>query len=129
MQVTDVHMTDAHINEEQKSTPVVENQLTPLIFRAVNQYLDINIIQPTESDSNKGFVKWGENNDYPQYLDSLYRDVATLQSIIEGTVDFITGNEVHIDDVVWNEKINDLTLTSFMILHKKKKAGASAPTS
>ena len=31
--------------EEQKSTPVVENQLTPLIFRAVNQYLDINIIQ------------------------------------------------------------------------------------
>ena len=107
MQVTDVHITDAHINEEQRTTQIEEQKLTPLIFRAVNQYLDINIIQPTESDSNKGFVKWGENNDYPQYLDSLYRDVATLQSIIEGTVDFITGNEVHIDDVVWNEKIND----------------------
>jgi hypothetical protein len=33
-----------------------------------------------------------------------------------------------LSQLVWNEKINYLTLTSFMILHKKR-AGASAPTS
>ena len=78
-----------------------------MIFRAVDPYMVSNIVLPIEEDSKKGFIKWGVNNDYPQYLDSLYKDVATLRSIIEGTIDFVTGNAVHIDDIVWDVQIND----------------------
>lgn len=64
------------------------------IFRAIDPYIESNIILPTEVDSKKGFISWGDNNDYPQYLDSLYKSVATLQAIIEGTVDFVCGEGV-----------------------------------
>ena len=69
--------------------------------------LECNIVLPIEEDSHKGFWKWGENNDYPQYLDMLYKDVATLHSIIEGTIDFVIGDSISIDDVVWNVQVND----------------------
>ena len=80
---------------------------TKMLFRAVDPVLVSNVVLPLEEDSHKGFWKWGENNDYPQYLDSLYNEVATLKSIIDGTIDFVTGNSVHIDDLVWELQIND----------------------
>ena len=78
-----------------------------IMFRAIDQSLVSNIVLPIEEDSHKGFWKWGENNDYPQYLDMLYKDVATLHSIIEGTIDFVIGDSISIDDVVWNVQVND----------------------
>ena len=78
-----------------------------IMFRAIDQSLMSNIVLPIEEDSHKGFWKWGENNDYPQYLDMLYKDVATLHSIIEGTIDFVIGDSISIDDVVWNVQVND----------------------
>ena len=78
-----------------------------IMFRAIDQSLVSNIVLPIEEDSHKGFWKWGENNDYPQYLDMLYKEVATLHSIIEGTIDFVTGDSISIDDVVWNVQVND----------------------
>ena len=77
-----------------------------MLFRAVDQSLLTNVVLPIEEDSKKGFWKWGENNDYPQYLDSLYNEVATLKSIIDGTIDFVTGNGVSIDDVVFEFQVN-----------------------
>ena len=81
------------------------------LFRAVDQVMVDNILEPIEEDSKKGFWKWGLNNDYPQYLDGLYKEVATLRSIIEGTIDFVVGDKVEIDDVVWNEVVNDKGVT------------------
>lgn len=78
-----------------------------IMFRAIDQSLVSNIVLPIEEDSHKGFWKWGENNDYPQYLDMLYKDVATLHSIIEGTIDFVIGDSISIDDVIWNVQVND----------------------
>lgn len=78
-----------------------------IMFRAIDQVLETNIILPIEEDSKRGFWKWGINNDYPQYINSLFKDVATLRSIIEGTVDFVIGNGVHIDDVVFDVQVND----------------------
>lgn len=76
-------------------------------FAAINQVTETNIILPTERDSNRGFVTWGDNNDYPEYLNNLYSNVATLHAIIEGTADMIAGNSVEINDITWSEKIND----------------------
>lgn len=78
-----------------------------MIFRAIDQVVETNVVLPIEEDSKKGFWIWGLNNDYPQYLDSLYKDVATLHSIIEGTIDFVVGDKVEIDDIVWNVQVND----------------------
>ncbi len=78
-----------------------------MTFRAVDQVLECNVVEPIEEDSKRGFVKWGLNNDYPQYLDNLYKNVATLHSIIEGTVDFVVGDSIKIDDIVWDLQVND----------------------
>lgn len=89
----------------------MEEKRQQFLFRAVDQVMVDNIVEPIEEDSKKGFWKWGLNNDYPQYLDGLYKEVATLRSIIEGTIDFVVGDKVEIDDVVWNEVVNDKGVT------------------
>lgn len=89
----------------------MEEKRQQFLFRAVDQVMVDNIVEPIEVDSKKGFWLWGENNDYPQYLDGLYKEVATLRSIIEGTIDFVVGDKVEIDDVVWNEVVNDKGVT------------------
>lgn len=66
-----------------------------LSFAALDQVLDINIIKPTEYDQkNDSFVKWGRFNNYPNYLYTLYSEVTTLQTIINGIVDYVAGNKV-----------------------------------
>lgn len=82
-------------------------ELKKLCFRAIDPVLETNIVQPIEEDSKRGFIKWGVNNDYPQYINTLFKEVATLRSIIEGTVDFVAGDEVHIDDEVFDIQVND----------------------
>lgn len=39
-----------------------------------------------------GKVYWGEKNDFPQHILSMYDKCSTFQSIIEGTSDYISGN-------------------------------------
>lgn len=77
------------------------------LFRAINQYTEINIVVPTEKETPKGFITWGENNDYPQYLDTLYNTVPTIKSIIDGTTDFICGNGIICNNLLWSKQIND----------------------
>lgn len=78
-----------------------------LSFAAIGQSLEDNIVRPVEVDSHKGFIGWGDNNSYAEYLNSLYEGVATLHSIIEGSAEFVVGNAISIDDSVYAEKVND----------------------
>ena len=65
-------------------------------FAAIDQYVETNIVLPTEKVTNRGFVEWGKGNNYPGYLLDLYNNVTTLRSIINGNIDFITGDDVTI---------------------------------
>lgn len=65
-------------------------------FAAIDQYVESNIVLPTEKVTNRDFVEWGSGNNYPGYLLDLYNNVTTLRSIINGNIDFITGDEVTI---------------------------------
>lgn len=66
----------------------------PLAFLALDPYLERNIPSPAEKVREDGrFVEWGEKNTFPDYLHSLAAETPTLQSIINGTVDFVTGDE------------------------------------
>lgn len=63
-------------------------------FAAIDQYVETFIVLPTEKVTNRNFVEWGKGNDYPGYILDLYNNVTTLRSIINGNIDFVTGDDV-----------------------------------
>ena len=65
-------------------------------FAAIDQYVETKIVLPTEKVTNRDFVEWGKGNNYPGYLLDLYNNVTTLRSIINGNIDFVTGDDVTI---------------------------------
>lgn len=68
-----------------------------LSFATIDPYIETNIVLPTEKNiSSKDMVEWGTGNRYPDYLLDLYNNVPTLRSIVNGNIDFISGNDVSI---------------------------------
>lgn len=66
-------------------------------FAAIDPYVDNKMILPIERFvSGKDLVEWGNRNSYPDYLLDLYNNVPTLRSIINGNIDFVTGDDVSI---------------------------------
>lgn len=66
-------------------------------FAAIEPYLESHIVSAKETRlAGKDFIEWGDNNLYPDYLLDLYKNVATLKSIIDGCVDYIAGDDVTI---------------------------------
>lgn len=62
------------------------------------------------------FIVYGENNKYPSYLYNLYKNVATLKTIIDGTADFVCGSEIASDSIIFNgdglsDIVYDITLS------------------
>ena len=73
----------------------IELKKNNLAFAALNPYVTTNVVENVEKEiSGRDFIAWGTDNRYPNYLFSLYEDCATLQSIINGTTDFVCGNEI-----------------------------------
>lgn len=86
---------------------------------AIDPVITSNIILPTESKPRgKDFVYWGTDNKYPNYLWDLYLNVATLQSIINGTADFIVGNDVFCNVEGFTNTVNSKGETMIDILRK-----------
>ena len=66
-------------------------------FAAIDPYIETNIVAPTEKPVlGKDRVDWGGQNRYPDYLLELAKTSPTLRSIINGTVDFIAGDDIAI---------------------------------
>lgn len=89
----------------------MENNITTqdrICLSAIDPYQETNIVDSTEIDiKGKEFVGFGANNDYPEYLSSLYRDVPTLQTVINGAVDYSCGDDIIITKNPFDEKINE----------------------
>lgn len=72
-----------------------EKLQTNVKFLAIDQFVESNIVEPVEKEvRGKGFIAWGECNEYPDYIESLYQNVSTLHSIIDGISDYICGDGV-----------------------------------
>lgn len=64
-----------------------------------------------------GYIKYGENNDYPEYIVDLYNKSSKHSAIIKSKVHYITGNgwsgtpdaQAFIDKANRTESLNDLT--------------------
>ena len=80
---------------------------TNVKFLAVDQFVESNIVEPIEKEvKGKGFISWGELNDYPDYIESLYKNVSTLRSIVDGTAEYICGDGVMSNVVNFKERAN-----------------------
>lgn len=76
---------------------VKKEQLGSLKFSVVEAVSrDIPSIYEERAAGRK-YINWGVDNKYPDYLFNLYLNSAILQSIINGTVDFVCGNGISSD--------------------------------
>lgn len=65
--------------------------------------LSFHLIEPNNREipileerkiSGKNYLFYGHDNDFPQYLWNLYLNSAIMQGIVNGTIDYVSGNEV-----------------------------------
>lgn len=76
-------------------------------FLAIDQYIEDNIVKPTEIEvKGKDFISWGDQNNYPDYIEDLYVNVSTLKSIIDGTSDYIIGDDIICNVAGFDVKVN-----------------------
>lgn len=78
----------------------LELAFIPQNTRTISKVIDKKV-------TGKDYVHYGEDNKFPDYLWDLYLNCSTLQSIINGTVDFISGNEVGINNPSFVDKVNE----------------------
>lgn len=91
-------MSKSNINTDKK---------IDLFLAALDPYIQTNTVNPIEQKVNgKDFVSWGDNNGYSQFLWDNYNDCATLQSIINGTADFVSGEDVICNVMGFEKTIN-----------------------
>ena len=68
---------------------------TKFAFAALNPFVVTNVVENVAKEiSGKDFYGWGVDNKYPDFLYDLYQNVAVFQSIINGTADFVCGDEI-----------------------------------
>lgn len=85
----------------------IELKKNNLAFAALNPYVTTNTVENVEKEiSGKDFIAWGTDNRYPNYLFSLYEDCATLQSIVNGTTDFVCGNDISCNLPMFEKTVN-----------------------
>lgn len=88
-----------------------------LKLSAIKPFIEDNIPNSKETKiPGKNFVIWGDDNKFPTYLYELYSKVSTLQSVINGTSDFVLGEGLE-QDVIINSKSETLsTLISKLVV-------------
>lgn len=80
-------------------------------FSAIDPF-KVSAIPSAKETEGRGqnWVVYGDRNAYPNFLYSLYQDDATLQSIIDGQIDYCKGEEIHLAiDLGWGEDIVNRT--------------------
>lgn len=90
-----------------------------LFLASINPYIQSNIVSAEEKKINgKDFISWGDNNSYPNFLLECYEQCATLQSIINGTSDYVCGDEIQCILPQFNTAINKKGETISDIIQK-----------
>lgn len=84
----------------------MENKTIQVAFAATEKLWEDMIPQLVEMDGTKDYVLYGKDNQYPEYLYGLYNEVSTLKTIIEGTVDYVLGNDVRCNVKGFEREVN-----------------------
>ena len=63
-------------------------------FSAINERIVETIPENVEITGTSKYTLWGKDNKYPNFLFDCYKNCPTLQSILNGYVDYVCGNGV-----------------------------------
>lgn len=75
------------MKQNEQAKPTAGNMLSYLFREA-------QVPEPTEKIDQKGFVRWGDNNLYGQFLNKLYYESSIHQGIINSKVTYIVGGGI-----------------------------------
>ena len=86
----------------------MENEnIVPMVFAAIDKVVEKSIPSFEEIEGRgKNYIIWGENNIFPNYLYDLFTSVTSLRSIINGTADFVAGDEVNVNVQGFDVEVN-----------------------
>ena len=86
-------------------------------FAAIDKKFETTIPSFKESDTRgKDYVQYGEDNQVPEYLYGLYLTVSTLRTVIDGTADYVAGNDVICNAPQFTREINKKGDTAFELV-------------
>ena len=75
---------------------ILDNNRMFVNFAALDPFIVDNIVKPIEKEvRGQSWISWGERNDYPNYLYSLYEGSTTLRTLINACSDYVAGDAVH----------------------------------
>ena len=97
----------------------IENKEVKVSLSALNPFILDNVTSPTEKEvTGKDFITFGDNNLYFNYLYSLYKDTPTLNSVVNGTADYVSGSDVVCNVLTFAEKVNKTGETIYELMGK-----------
>lgn len=88
-----------------KKTDTTNNEIKLSVLDIEKKY----ITDPEETSyGNNSIVSWGADNSLPVLYRNCYNQSATLKSVIDGTVNYIIGDDIIIGDdaAKWKEEVN-----------------------
>lgn len=94
-----------------------ENRIQLSVLDIESKY----VVSPDETTyGNKNLVTWGMDNQLPVLYRNCYNKSATLKSIIDGTINYVLGDDIIIKDeaAYWREKVNRNGMTVRQLFSK-----------
>ena len=94
-----------------------ENRIQLSVLDIESKY----ITSPDETTyGNKNLVTWGMDNQLPVLYHNCYNKSATLKAIIDGTINYVLGDDIVLDEsaAYWREKVNRTGLTMRQLISK-----------
>lgn len=94
-----------------------ENRIQLSVLDIESKY----VVSPDETTyGNKNLVTWGMDNQLPVLYHNCYNKSATLKAIIDGTINYVLGDDIVLDDsaAYWSEKVNRTGLTIRQLVSK-----------
>lgn len=85
---------------------IKESKAKKLQFSVCNNDTMPDIPAFVEQTSSRGWVNYGKDNKYPEYLWGLYLRSSLLESIINGTADYVLGDGVETHDIPERKYVN-----------------------
>lgn len=94
-----------------------ENRIQLSVLDIESKY----VVSPDETTyGNKNLVTWGMDNQMPVLYHNCYNKSATLKAIIDGTINYVLGDDIVLDDsaAYWREKVNRTGLTMRQLISR-----------
>lgn len=94
-----------------------ENRIQLSVLDIESKY----VVSPDETTyGNKNLVTWGMDNQLPVLYHNCYNKSATLKAIIDGTINYVLGDDIVLDDsaAYWREKVNRTGLTMRQLISR-----------